>query len=100
MMGRKPSKPGAVTRLRERKKPSGKTYYYYDTGGKPRREIPLGNNYGLAIMKYAELERDRASDGLRQSVITFGYVADQYLVEVVPGKAQGTQTKNRQELTR
>ncbi|MDH0702126.1 tyrosine-type recombinase/integrase [Pseudomonas toyotomiensis] len=97
---RKPSKPGAVTRLRERKKPSGKTYYYYDTGGKPRREIPLGSDYGLAIMRYAELERDRASDGLRQSVITFGYVADQYLVEVVPGKGQGTQTKNRQELAR
>ncbi|MFV9655934.1 hypothetical protein ACNFCK_13555 [Pseudomonas sp. NY15366] len=49
-------------------------------------------------MKYAELERDRAATDLRNSVITFGYVAGKYSVEIIPTKAPGTQTKNRQEL--
>lgn len=99
-MGRRPSKPGAVARLRARKKSSGKVFYYYDTGGKPRKEIPLGSDYGLAIMKYAELERDRTADNLAQEVITFGYVADRYMVEVVPGKATASQHKNRQQMVK
>lgn len=33
LMGRRPKKPDAVTRLRERTKPSGNIYYYYDAGG-------------------------------------------------------------------
>lgn len=70
LMGRRPKKPGAVTRLRERTKPSGKIYYYYDAGGKPRKEVPLGSDYGLAIMKYAELERDRNADNLAEKVVT------------------------------
>ncbi|MNZ84455.1 site-specific tyrosine recombinase XerC [compost metagenome] len=98
-MGRRPSKPGAIARLRERKR--GKVvYYYYDAGGSPRREIPLGKDYGLAIMKYAELERDRTADNLKQSVITFGYVAERYMVEVVPGKATASQHKNRQQMVK
>lgn len=97
-MGRKPSKAGAIARLRERKKPSGKIYYYYDLGGKPRREIPLGSDYGLAIMKYAELERDRTADAIKREVITFSYVAERYFVEVVPTKATTTQKDNAREL--
>lgn len=96
-MGRKPSKPGAIARLRERVR-SGTTYYFYDAGGKPRKEIPLGKDYGLAIMKYAEFERDRTADNIARQVITFDYVATQYLIHVIPTKAHGTQTKNRQEL--
>lgn len=97
-MGRKPSKPGSIARLRERKKSSGKTFYYYDAGGKPRKEIPLGSDYGLAIMKYAELERDRTADAIKREVITFGYVAERYLVEVVPSKSPTTQKDNAREL--
>lgn len=33
----------------------GKTHYYYDTGGKPRKEIPLGDDYVLAVRKWSEL---------------------------------------------
>lgn len=97
-MGRKPNKPGAVARLRERKKASGKVYYYYDAGGKPRKEIPLGSDYGLAIMKYAEFEKDRTATQLVQQVVTFEYVADQYFVEVVPTKGLATQKDNLREL--
>lgn len=79
-MGRRPKKPGAVTRLRERTKPSGKTYYYYDAGGKPRKEVPLGSDYDLAIMKYAELERDRNADNLAEKIVTLRYVSAQYFL--------------------
>lgn len=41
--------------MRPRKQKSGKTYYYLDKGGKPRKEIPLGDDYFEAIKKYADL---------------------------------------------
>jgi len=31
------------------------THYYYDTGGTPRKEIPLGPDYVLAVRKWSEL---------------------------------------------
>ncbi|MEE4460755.1 tyrosine-type recombinase/integrase [Azotobacter chroococcum] len=97
-MGRRPSKPGSIARLRERKKKSGTTYWYYESGGIPRKEIPLGSDYGLAIMKYAELERDRTADDIKRKVITFAYVAERYMVEVVPTKSSATQKDNAREL--
>lgn len=41
--------------FRARVQKSGKTYYYFDTGGKPRRETPLGPDYVLAVKKWADL---------------------------------------------
>ena len=32
-----------------------KTWYYYDTGGKPRREIPLGSDKIIGLSKYSYL---------------------------------------------
>ena len=97
-MGRRPSKPGSIARLRERKKASGRTYYYYDAGGHPRKEIPLGSDYGLAIMKYAEFERDRTATALVAATITFKYVSEKYFIDVVPTKAPRTQRDNISEL--
>jgi hypothetical protein len=97
-MGRRPSKPGSIARLRERKKASGRVFYYYDTGGKDRKEIPLGSDYGLAIMEYAKLERDRTATDLVAKVITFRYVAEKYLVDVVPSKKPAMQKDNVREL--
>ena len=58
-VGRRPTKHlNLPSRLRARTLPSGRTYYYYDTGQKPRREIPLGSDYALAVKKWAELEID------------------------------------------
>jgi hypothetical protein len=68
-MGRRPTKPGSIPRLRERKRGST-IYYLYDTGGKPRKEIPLGTDYGLAILEYAKLEKSRVSQALTQTVLT------------------------------
>ncbi|POA21613.1 integrase [Pseudomonas sp. FW300-N1A1] len=96
-MGRRPTKPGSIPRLRERKR--GNTIYYlYDTGGKPRKEIPLGTDYGLAILEYAKLEKSRVSQTLTQTVLTFNYVAERYMNEVVPTKAHATQKDNAREL--
>lgn len=96
-MGRRPSKPESIPRLRKR--PRGKKiFYYYDAGGKPRKEIPLGSDYGLAIIEYAKLEKSRSADNIAQAVITFRYVAQQYVVEVVPTKAPTTQKDNMREL--
>lgn len=50
-MGRNPINPDSVTRLRKRKQRSGVVYYYYDLGGSPRKEIPLGSDYGMAIVE-------------------------------------------------
>lgn len=38
-------------RLREKKLPSGKTYYYYDTCQKPRKWLPLGADFYEALKK-------------------------------------------------
>jgi integrase len=96
-MGRRPTEPGAITRLRKRKR-GDLIYYTYDLGGKPRREIYLGKDYGLAIVEYAKLEQDRTASERVNSVVTFAYVAQRYLVEVVPTKAPSTQKDNLREL--
>jgi integrase len=95
-MGRRPSTPNAIPRLRVRKKPSGTVFYYYDHGGRPRKETPLGSDYGLAIQKWAELER--ANVATVRAAITFRYVANQYRAHVIPTKAPRTQKDNGKEL--
>lgn len=96
-MGRRPSKPDAVPRLRVRKRP-GKTYYFYDHGGSPRREEPLGSDYGIAILKWASYEKNRYAQSKVAEVVTFRYVADRYRAEVVPTKSEATQKDNAREL--
>ncbi|MNI15851.1 site-specific tyrosine recombinase XerC [compost metagenome] len=97
-MGRRPTKPNSIARLRQRKQRSGRVYYYYDTGSTPRREIPLGSDYGQAILEYAKLEKTRVSVEMAQAVLTFEYVANLYMKEVVPTKASATQKDNAREL--
>ncbi len=97
-MGRKPTNSDSVTRLRKRKQRSGTIYYYYDIGGIPRKEIPLGSDYGLAIVEYAKLEKSRTSSAIVQDVLTFAYVASIYMAEVVPTKSPATQKDNAREL--
>jgi len=94
-MGRKPSKPNAIPRLRLRVR-GKKTFYYYDHGGKPRRETPLGSDYGLAIKRWAEIEQ--ANELPAPAVLTFRWVAEEYLRVIVPTKAMRTQADNRREV--
>lgn len=76
--------------FRARKQKSGKTYYYFDTGAKPRKEIPLGSDYRNAVQKWLELS------ALPQKPVTenFAELADKYTAEVIPLKAKSTQQTN------
>lgn len=96
-MGRRPKTPGAVPHLRVRKRGDTK-YYFYDHGGKPRKEEPLGTDYGLAIKKWAEIQN--AGIEKPREVITFRYVANRYRSEVIPLKAPGTQKVNLREMVK
>lgn len=63
--------------FRARPQKSGKVFYYMDIGGKPRKEIPLGSDYVLAIRKWSELAAmptQHATDfaGLADEIILFG----------------------------
>lgn len=82
-------------RMRARQR-GQKIYYYYDTGGKPRKEISLGTDYAIAIRKWADLEIDARPH--HPQIITFRYVAERYLKEILPGKAPATQHDNLREL--
>jgi integrase len=97
-MGRRPTKHfNLPSRLRARTLASGRTYYYYDKGGTPRREIPLGNDYALAVKKWAEIEIDARPRHVE--IVTFRYVAERYQREVLPTKAPRTQRDNLKELS-
>lgn len=70
--------------------------YYYDTQGKPRKEIPLGADYGAALVKWAELEgKGRIPSS---TAPTFGMAWDRYKRDVLPGKAPRTQSDNLDEI--
>lgn len=94
-MGRKPTvNLNCPPRMRAR--PRGKvTYYYYDWGGKPRREEPLGTDFVLAVRRWAEIEQTQVP---RAAVPTFKDAADIYVREVIPTKAPRTQSDNLKEL--
>lgn len=96
-MGRKPHKNlNLPPRMRARKQKSGRTFYYYDAGGKPRREIPLGADMVEAVRKWAELEREQMPQS--SEVPTFRYAAERYVRDVLPTKAPRTQSDNLKEL--
>jgi integrase len=73
------------------------TYYFYDTGAKPRREIPLGREYAEAIRRWAELEADQTAP---PQISTFKHAADRYMRDVIPTKRPRTQKDNLAELAK
>ncbi|MCX7206069.1 MAG: tyrosine-type recombinase/integrase [Proteobacteria bacterium] len=74
-----------------------KIWYYYDAGGKPRKEIPLGCDYIAAVKKWADLEQSSEQHFV---VVTFKDAADRYIREVLPTKAAATQKDNLRELVK
>lgn len=73
-MGRKPTvNLNLPERMRARVR-GEKTYYTYDQGGKPRREVSLGTDYLLAIQKWAELHESTPTEKL-----TVGWAIAKYL---------------------
>lgn len=68
--------------------------YYYDTGGKPRRWIPLGADKAEMRRKWAELEGQEPDPTDK----TFEIIARRYVREIMPRKAYRTQKGNAAEL--
>jgi len=63
-MGRKPSvNLNLPPQMRARRRPAG-IFYYYDTGEKPRREIPLGKDYTLAVQQWSRLHQAKPTVAL------------------------------------
>lgn len=88
-------------RLREKKSSSGKLYYYYDTCQKPRKWLPLGSDFYEALRRYADLEKEYCEQAMSakvNEVLTFKYVVERYLREVLPRKAVATQEGNLREV--
>ncbi|MEO4029976.1 tyrosine-type recombinase/integrase [Chromobacterium vaccinii] len=95
-MGRKPTVNLNLPKgMRRRKQRSGKVYYYYDAGGKPRNELPLGDNYTEAIRKWAELEMAKVPKFAKPD---YKVARDRYVMEVIPKKSHRTQLNNLGEL--
>lgn len=88
-MGRRPTKHlNLPPRVRARAKAHGVVWYYYETAT-DRKEIPLGNDYVLAIKKWAELEQgDRFSEAAIAA--TFPMLWDRYEREILPALKHGT----------
>lgn len=84
----------AMPGFRARKQKSGKVYYYFDTGAKPRKEIPLGADYREAVKQWLDL----SNAPLAAPNETFADLADRYEAEVLPTKAKSTQATNRGDL--
>lgn len=81
--------------FRERKQKSGNVRYYFDAGGKPRKEIPLGGDYVLAVRKWSEL---MAAPAAAVTVANFEELAKRYETEVIPLNAKSTQATQRSDL--
>lgn len=81
--------------FRARPQKSGKVYYYFDAGGKPRREIPLGSDYVTAVRKWAELAECRNAAVI---VTNFKELAKRYEDEVLPTQANSTQSTKRSDI--
>lgn len=94
-MGRRPTVNLNLPKgMRARRRPNGAIYYFLDTGGKPRKEIPLGTDYVEAVRKWGELTITAPA----APVVTFKDVADRYVREILPTKAPRTQKDNLGEL--
>lgn len=100
-MGRKPSKPGAIPRLRTRRNADGSLRYYYEhdaVNGKRAIEA-LGSDRVKALQRWAELEGKRAPSGER-SMYTFRDLATAYRKRELTSKAPATQRLYDTILTR
>jgi integrase len=94
-MGRKPSRWSNLPKGMRARPRGNLVHYYLDTGERPRREIPLGSDYLLAVKKWAELT---SSSKPPAGEITFPYIAQKYRLEAMRKKASRTQKDNETEL--
>ncbi|STZ83006.1 Site-specific recombinase XerC [Bergeriella denitrificans] len=77
-------------RTRSRKYSDPVTYYFYDAGGQPRKEIPLGTDYVLAVKKWAELETKK-----QVPAVTFNQLAARYIHDIINSGKTAPSTAKR-----
>ncbi|MDE2470455.1 MAG: hypothetical protein KGL35_17345, partial [Bradyrhizobium sp.] len=68
-------------------------YFYYDTQQKPRKWIPLGNDYQRALIEWAKME----GRNVDASISTLRTIYDHYKRDVYPTKSPATQRDNDRE---
>jgi len=94
-MGRKPTRNTNLPAGMRARHRGAKTYYFYDLGGKPRKELALGTDYVEAVRKWSELEQAKAPVG---AIVTFDQAATRYVADVLPTKSPRTRSDNVKEL--
>jgi len=67
------------------------TYYYYDHGGRPRKEQPLGTDFVLAVKRWAEIHE---GDLPSQAVTTLDGAFTVYVKNIIPTKSHRQQEDN------
>lgn len=84
-MGRRPSvNCNLPPRMRARRR-GKRTYYFYDCGGKPRREIPLGTDYILAVQQWATLHQAQPTAQMTVAWLIGKYLASPAFDDVGTG---------------
>jgi integrase len=64
------------------------TYYYYDHGGRPRREESLGTDFVLAVKRWSEIEQAEMPKMLAPTIKD---ALDAYMRDVLPTNAPSSQ---------
>lgn len=77
--------------IRRRVQKSGRTFYYFDTGEKPRREIPLGSNLVEALGQWSELYMSSELVQEKDKLIQIKDVWERYLKDELKSRSQNTQ---------
>lgn len=86
--------------IRRRIQRSGRIFYYYDTGEKPRREIPLGSNLVEALGRWSELYMSFDSMSERVESIQLKDVWARYLKDELKARSPNTQRDYLRQINR
>lgn len=99
-MGRRPTYPGSIPRLRIRRNASGSLRYYYDSGfvDGVRHLTPLGTDRVAALRRWAELEGHRAPQ--QAAAYTVTDVVTRYRASGMAHLARETQRSYDRHLVR
>ena len=109
-MGRNPSRWANLPRGMRARPRGNKVFYYLDTGKRPRKEIPLGDDYTAAVEQWSALTcRPEPETAHAQPAgdlklapgsarTTFLDAVAGYRKHVLPTKASATQHDNQREL--
>jgi len=92
-MGREPTVNKNLPPMMRKRVRGDKIYYYLDTGAKPRKEIPLGKDYIIALRKYSELNVTKTIQAS-----TFSAAIIRYRLEVYDTLANNTQKIFRSDI--